>query len=189
MTPSDKSISWRAAALGLAALALAGCGGSGGSPAAGPSAAAPAGRVLPVSTDPISNRATASTLHLDKVLVENNVDAQGRAVADHLEVTLSDSGSTPLSGVEFFYTFTDVKTGAKESYYAKMPASFTVPPGGTQTVNFTNAGGVNTVPVNQYSLYATSRNPLKVTVEASATGAAVVTTTVDKAPAGPETGN
>lgn len=81
-----------AAAVTASAIALAACGGavtsSGSAPAAGsgskPAAAAGSGRVLPVTTNPISNNATAKTLTIAKVLVENNVDASGKAVDDHL---------------------------------------------------------------------------------------------------------
>lgn len=183
------------AGVALAAVALAGCGGAasgtaaGGQPPAAAGAGAAAGAVLPTSTNPIHNTATASTLKVDKVLVENNVDAAGRPTNDHLEVHLSNTGSTPLRGLEFFYTFTDTKTNQSESYYAKLPADQSVPAGGSRTVNFDNSGNPGSVPVNKYSLYATSKDALKVTVMISAQGAAPVTTIVDKAAGGAETGD
>lgn len=183
-----------AAAVTASAIALAACGGavtsSGSAPAAGsgskPAAAAGSGRVLPVTTNPISNTATAKTLTIDEVLVENNVDASGKAVDDHLEVTLANSGTTPLTGLEFFYTFTDPTAKASESYYATLPADVSVPPGGTYTVNFDNSGAPGSVPVNEFSLYATSQNALEVKVLASATGAAISTASVQKDAGGAE---
>lgn len=183
-----------AAAVTASAIALAACGGavtsSGSAPAAGsgskPAAAAGSGRVLPVTTNPISNNATAKTLTIAKVLVENNVDASGKAVDDHLEVTLANSGTTPLTGLEFFYTFTDPTAKASESYYATLPADVSVPPGGTYTVNFDNSGAPGSVPVNEFSLYATSQNALEVKVLASATGAAISTASVQKDAGGAE---
>lgn len=183
-----------AAAVTASAIALAACGGavtsSGSAPAAGsgskPAAAAGSGRVLPVTTNPISNNATAKTLTIAKVLVENNVDASGKAVDDHLEVTLANSGTTPLTGLEFFYTFTDPTATASESYYATLPADVSVPPGGTYTVNFDNSGAPGSVPVNEFSLYATSQNALEVKVLASATGAAISTASVQKDAGGAE---
>lgn len=185
-----------AAALSAAALVLAACGGAvnssgavttnggNGGKAAVPSAGS--GRVLPVSSNPITNAATAKTLVLDKVLVENNVDAAGKPVDDHLEVTLKNTGATPLSGLEFYYTFTDPTANVSESYYAKLPATDEVPAGGTYTVNFDNSGAPGSVPVNDFSLYATSKNALDVEVLASATGAATTTMTVQKDAGGSE---
>lgn len=183
-----------AAAITAAAIALTACGGavtsSGSTPAAGsggkPAAAAGSGRVLPVTTNPIANTSTAKTLTIDSVLVENNVNASGKAVDDHLEVTLSNSGTTPLTGLEVFYTFTDPTAKAAESYYATLPADASVPPGGTYTVNFDNTGAPGSVPVNDFSLYATSKNALEVKVVASAAGAATTTATVQKDAGGAE---
>lgn len=183
-----------AAALTAAALGLAACGGavsSSGTATNGtggggkPAAAAGSGR-LPVTSNPITNNATAKTLVIDKVLVENNVDAGGKATDDHLEVTLRNTGPTPLGGLEFFYTFTDPTAKTAESYYAKLPAAATVPAGGTYIVNFTNSGAAGSVPVNDFSLYATSKNALDVEVQASATGAATTTATVKKDAGGAE---
>lgn len=145
-----------------------------------------AGPVLPVSSDPITNTATAPDLHIDQVLVENNVDASGAAVDDHLEITVSNSGSTELGGFEVYYTITDPTAGTSESYYAALPASFTVPAGGTRTIHFDNTGAPDHFPVNQYSLYYSSTNALDVTVEVSAKGAAVQTATVQKDAGGAE---
>ncbi len=182
-----------AAALTGAAIALAACGGTstpGPSAAGGPTSssgkASAGGKVLPVSSNPISNTATAPTLKIDSVLVENNVDARGKATDDHLEVTVSNTGSTPTSGLEFFYTFADPKAKIEESYYAKLADSVVIPAGGKQVVNFDSSGRAGAVPVNEFSLYATSKNALKVTVVASASGAAVSTATVQKDAGGAE---
>jgi hypothetical protein len=190
----------RVAALALvAAVGLAACGGSSGttSPTTAPSGVVTTsagaagstsdGPVLPVKDNPITNTATAKVLAIDSVLVENNVDGAGKAVDDHLEVTLSNSGSTDLSNVEVFYTFTDPTAGTAESYYTKLPSSFSVPAGGTRVVHFDNSGAADHFPVNQYSLYATSANALDVEVIVSADGAAVQTATVQKDAGGAET--
>lgn len=101
-------------------------------------------------------------------------------------MTLANSGTTPLTGLEFFYTFTDPTAKASESYYATLPADVSVPPGGTYTVNFDNSGAPGSVPVNEFSLYATSQNALEVKVLASATGAAISTASVQKDAGGAE---
>ena len=130
------------AAVGIAGtLLLAACGGSNStnaSPAAtatGSTAAAGAGAVLPVTSNPISNTATADGLHIDSVLVENNVDpTTGKDASDHLEIALSNTSTNTLDGIEIYYTFADPKTGVTENYYTALPADFTIPAGGTRTV-------------------------------------------------------
>jgi hypothetical protein len=182
-----------AAVLIAAGLGLAACGGSSGgsgatttTPADGTATTVAGGPVLPVTANPITNTATAQTLVIDSVLVENNVDAAGAAVDDHLEIALSNTGSADLTNVEVFYTFTDPTAGTSESYYAHLPSSFTIPAGGSNVVHFDNTGAANHFPANQYSLYATSTNALDVKVVVSADGAAVQTVTVQKDAGGAE---
>lgn len=180
----------RTALVALAAgstLLLTACSGT--SQGAAPAAAAPAGaggQVVPVSTDPITNTATAATLTIDKVLVENNTDAGGATVNDHLQFDVHNTGTSPLTGFEVYYTYADPASSAKESYYLKLPDTVTVPAGGTQTVHFDNTGAPDHFAVNRFSLYYTSKAALQVTVEVSATGAAPVTTTAKKDPGGSE---
>lgn len=182
--------------LGLAAVALvatltlAACGSGGGDSTAGPTTSAAAGstasdQILPVTDNPIANTATAETLTIDSVLVENNEDANGNAVDDHLEVALTNTGTTDLSGFEAFYTFTDPTAGTSESYYADL-VGFAIPAGGNRTVHFDNTGAADHYPVNEFSLYATSLNALDVEVQISAQGAATQTATVQKDAGGAE---
>ncbi len=139
-----------------------------------PAAAASAGgAVLPVPSSPIANTATAQTLKIDSVLVENNLDATGKATSDHLEVALSNTGTTALTGVEVFYTFTDPTTATTENYYTKLPADFSIPAGGKRIVHFDDTGAPDHFPVNKFSLYYTSKNAMDVSVTVSAKDAAV----------------
>ena len=183
------------AAATVAAVLLAGCGGSSTSGSASgqsttttvAAGATDTSQVLPVTDNPIKNDATAGTLKIDSVLVENNVDPDtGKAVDDHLEIALSSTGPTELGGIEVFYTFEDPTAQQSESYYAKLPADFTIPAGGTRTVHFDNSGAPDHFPVNKFSLYSTSTNAMDVTVIVSAQGAAVQTATVKKDAGGAE---
>jgi hypothetical protein len=185
------------------ALTLAACGSSssttspttnaptatatGGSTPATGSAPAAGGQILPVTSNPISNTATAQTLTIDSVLVENNVDSTGAATDDHLEIALSNTGTTELGGFEVFYTFDDPTASISESYYAKLPDTFTIAPGATRIAHFDNSGAPDHFPVNDFSLYKTSANALDVTVVVSATDAAPQTATVMKDAGGAET--
>ena len=184
--------------LGLGAVATAiviaatGCGGSSSPGAAKPSAtsksgAASSSQVLPVTTNPIANTSTVQALKIDSVLVENNVDPKtGKAAPDHLEISLQNVGPAPLTDFEVYYTFTERKTKSSESYYAKLPASFTIPAGAKRVVHFDDTGAADHFPVNKYSLYSTSTNALDVTVTVSAIDAAPQTTTVKKDAGGAE---
>lgn len=184
---------YRLAVAGLSVLALTACGSS------APSSTAPAsldptsargvtaGAVLPVKSNPITNSATTKTLSITKLLVENNVDASGKVAPDHIELHLSDTGSTPLRGLEVYYTETDTSTKATESYYTKLPPTFTIAAGGSKTINFDNSGAPGHFPVNKFDIYHTSKNAIGVTVEVSAAGAAPVKATVTKAAGGAET--
>lgn len=153
----------------------------------GPASTAPGEQVLPVSTNPIRSTATATPLSIKSVIVENNVDSAGKATDDHLEVTLASSGSQALTNVEVFYTYSDPTAKTSESYYLKLPASFSIPAGGTRTAHFDTTGKPDHFPVNKFSLYYTSTNALDVTVVVSADGAAPQTTTVRKDAGGAET--
>jgi len=165
-------------------------GGTTAVPPAGtdPGSTAPSGGpVLPVAANPIRNTSTVQALKIDSVLVENNVDSTGKAASDHLEIALTNTGTTELTAFEVFYTFTDPTTNVTESYYAKLPADFTIPAGGQRTAHFDNTSAPDHFPVNEFSLYYTDTNALDVTVTVSATDTATQTTTLQKDAGGPET--
>lgn len=169
-------------------LLLTACSGTASSsPPAGSATGAGTGpQVVPVASNPITNTSTATTLSIDKVTVENNTDAGGATVNDHLQFDVHNSGTSALSGFEVFYTFADPAAGTKESYYLKLPATFTVPANGSRTANFDNTGSPDHFEVNKFSLYYTSKAALNVTVEVSATGVAPATMTAKKDPGGSE---
>ena len=150
-------------------------------------AAAPSGgAVLPVTDNPIVNKATAKTLKIASVLVENNVDANGRTASDHLEIALKNAGTTDATEIEVFYTFTDPASGASENYYTKLPADFVIPAGGTRVVHFDATGAPDHFPVNKFSLYYTNTNAMEVSVIVSANNAAVQKFDLKKDAGGPE---
>ncbi len=144
------------------------------------------GVVLPVEANPIRNTATAPTLKIESVLVENNVDEAGKATDDHLEITLSNSRPTDLRGIEIFYTFSDPTSNTTENYYTKLPDNFVIPANGKRVAHFDATGQPDHFPVNKFSLYYTDKNELEVKVIASAQGAAVQTTKLKKDAGGAE---
>lgn len=186
--PTPRPLRRRLAALGLVAgVGLSACGGSSPTTATTSTTANGSARVLPVQDNPIVNPSTVHALKIDSVLVENNVDGAGKAVDDHLEIALTNTGSTDLAGIEVFYTFTDPTAHLTESYYTKLPGSFAVPAGGSRAVHFDNTRATDHFASNEFSLYATSVNKLDVEVIVSAHGAAIQTTTVKKDAGGAET--
>jgi hypothetical protein len=187
-------------AVAIGAAALAACGGTttpstavAGNPTttvAATGSAPPPGAdaaVLPVSADPITNTSTDQVLAIDSVIVENNVDlSTGKDASDHLEIGLTNTGPTELTGFEVYYTFADTTAGLTESYYAALPSTFTLAAGASRTIHFDDTGMPDHFADNPYSLYHTSNNGLDVTVEVSAAGAAPQTATVQKDPGGDE---
>lgn len=194
--------SFAAAAIVILSVTLAACGGGSSAKPTATSAVSPtsvtanptatanqgagSSQVLPVSANPITNTSTVRALTIKSVLVENNVDAAGKDVSDHLEIALTNTGTTELGGFEIYYTFFDSTTNITENYYAKLPTSFTIPSGGSRIAHFDNTGETDHFPVNDFSLYYTSVNALDVTVTVSATDAAIQTTTVKKDAGGAE---
>jgi hypothetical protein len=152
--------------------------------ASAPAASAPAasaGVVLPVASNPIANAATAPTLAITYAAVEDNVDpATGKAIDDRLQLTLKNSGSTPLTGIEVYYEMTDIVTGAKEGYYQKLDG-LTIPAGKDATVYFDNKTDPGHYPENQFSIYRSSTNEVDFAIQASALGAKVAIATAVKA--------
>jgi hypothetical protein len=182
-----------ASCLVLGAMAISACGGSKASVTApkpsstNASSAAPGGPVLPVKDNPITNTSTAKLLKIGTAIVENNADAvTKKTVDDHLEIPVTNSGTAPLSGFEVFYTVTDTSTKTSESYYTKLPDSFTIAPGATRTIHFDKSGAVDHFPVNAFGIFATSKSALAISVTISAAGAAPEVVTVNKDAGGAE---
>ena len=152
-----------------------------GTPAAGTPSTAPAATVLPVTKNPITATGTAPGLTIDKAIAENNTDPQtNAAVPDRLQFTLHNTTAAPISGVEVYYTMKDAGTGQAESYYQKLDA-LNLAPGTATTIYFDNSTGTGHYPENKYSLYRTSTNEVKISVEAAAPGFAPATANATKA--------
>lgn len=199
MTPTTHTRRLRAALLTAGLLvgtaALTACGNSSTSKPTTQATSAPPdglsitsnGPVLPVADNPINNTSEVQALKIDSVLVENNVDSSGKAASDHLEIALTNAGTTELTAFEVFYTFTDPTTNITENYYAKLAADFTIPAGSQRVIHFDNTGAPDHFSVNEFSLYYTDTNALDVTVTVSSPDVAIQTTTLMKDAGGPET--
>ncbi len=135
--------------------------------------------------NPIKNTATAQGIKITSVLVENNTDATGNAVSDHLQFTVDNLTGKTLSNLEAYYTITDTATNQKEGYY-KALTGFTLPPNGSGTVHFDSQAGYGHYPANMHGVYGTATDQLQFTVEVSASGYAPAYANATKAPGGAE---
>jgi len=149
--------------------------------ASAPAATAPAGVVLPVTSNPIVNTATAAALEISFAGVEDLVDpATGKAIDDRLMLTLKNTGTTPLTGLEVYYEMTDIVTGATEAYYQKLDG-VSIPAGQETTVYFDNTTDPGHFPENEFSIFRSSTNEVDFAIQVSAAEAKIATATAVKA--------
>ncbi|MBU6447945.1 hypothetical protein KGQ24_03855, partial [Patescibacteria group bacterium] len=118
-------------------------------------------------------------------LVENNVDATGKPVNDHLELTLQNLTGQTLSNLEAYYTIVDAANGKKEGYFKQL-TGFSLPPHGSGTIHFDGKSGTGHYGVNTHGIYGTTLDQLKFDVEVSAPGYAPIYASATKAPGGAE---
>ena len=140
-----------------------------------------------LAANPIQESSTTVGFGLIGMQVENNVDADGADVADHLEFKVSNPGSADLTDFEIYYTITDQTTGVVQGYYRSLPG-FTVKAGETQTIHFDNTGLPDHFSVNPNSAFYTDVNGLTLEVTMHTPGFAPQTASVAKDPGGAEGG-
>ncbi len=132
-------------------------------------------QVLPVADDPIKNNAIAPGLVITSAQAEDNVDpATNQAIPDKLQISLKNTSSQTMSNFEIFYRMTDSTTGASEGYYEKL-VGLNLAPNETQTIFFDNQTAPNHYPENKYSIYRTSKNEVRFTIELSSPGFKIAT--------------
>ena len=142
----------------------------------------------PMMTDnPIQESSTTQGFTISGLLVENNEDANGAGVPDHLELKVTNTGTADLTNFDIYYTITDKDTGAIQGYYRMLPG-FTVAPGETKDIHFDNTGQPDHYNWNPNSAFFTDPNGLTVAVTLHAPGLAPQSGSVDKDPAGAEGG-
>lgn len=131
----------------------------------------------PVGTENLIKEASAAQLpiKIKDARVEDN------ATADHLEITLTNSGNTTLNNFDIYYTITDKVDKTQESYYQTMNG-LSLNAGETKTIHFDNqvkeAGHYNG---NMNGLYGTSVNGLTFDIQLHAKGYQPLNFQVEKA--------
>lgn len=135
--------------------------------------------------NPIKNTATTPGISVLSYMVENNTDASGKPVSDHLQFTLKNLTDKTLSNPDVYYTILDSANGKKEGYYKQL-TGFSLASHGTGVIHFDGQSGYGHFSVNMHGIYGTATDQLKFVVEISIPGYAPVNFTAIKAPGGAE---
>jgi predicted Fe-Mo cluster-binding NifX family protein len=125
---------------------------------------------IPVTKNPIVNNAKTKGVTIVQTWVQDNVDPLTAApIADRLQLKISNTTSKAISNLEIFYTMKDSVTNAAESYYKKLNG-YTLPAKKISYLYFDNMKAPGHFSENKYSIYRSSNNEVKFTIELSAKG-------------------
>jgi hypothetical protein len=136
--------------------------------------------------NPIDLTGAPAPFAISELLVENNVEpGTSKATSDHLEIAVTNKGTTPLGGFSIYYTFTDQDSGKVDSIYRKLDG-FTVPAGGEARIQFDDGTVAGHFRANPNSIYITSQAAKVVDVMLKVDGFAPVSAQVLKDKGGAE---
>lgn len=143
----------------------------------------------PLKADnPIVEASTTQGFKINSVLAENNVDAGGATVDDHLELTVTNTSATDITnGWDLFYSLTDKTTGDVQSFYLPLPG-FSIPAGKTVHLHADTSGAAGHFRADPNSAYYKGKNAMQVDVILHAKGFAPQTSGVKKDAGGAEAG-
>lgn len=88
-----------------------------------------------------------------------DVRVEDNATADHLEITLTNTGKDLLNDFDIYFTVSDQIANKKDAYYEKLNG-LSIKPGETKTIHFDNQAGEGHYFGNMNGLYGTSQNEL-----------------------------
>lgn len=136
--------------------------------------------------NPLDMTGAPAPFAIKEALVENNYDyAAKKDATDHLELLVTNSGSTDLSGFSIYYSVTDADTGKVEGTFRKLEG-FSVPAGGEARVHFDDGAVAGHFRTNPNSIYITSEAAKTVSFILKADGFAPVSVDVAKDKGGAE---
>ncbi len=142
--------------------------------------------VLPITSgNPIVNTATQKGFEIVSGIAENNVDASGKVVNDHIEIKIKNTSGKVQSNFEVFYTIKDITTNQTDAYYSKL-TNFVLAAGESKSIHFDNTGQAGHYAENKYSLYHTSPNQMRINVSVSTPGYAIQSIDIHKDAGKPE---
>lgn len=115
------------------------------------------------------------TINVKDVKVEDN------ATADHLEITLVNTGTSVLTNFDIYFSISDQVDAKTEAYY-ELLKDLTINPGESKTIHFDNkVSEPGHYYGNMNGLYGSSPNGLTFDIQLHANGYAPLHFTVDKA--------
>lgn len=136
--------------------------------------------------NPIDMSGTAAPFAIKEALVENNYDYTAKKDAtDHLELLVTNSGTTELTGFSIYYTMKDADTGKVEGTFRKLDG-FSVPAGGEARIHFDDGATLGHFRANPNSIYITSQAAKTISVVLKTDGFAPVTVDIAKDKGGAE---
>ena len=136
--------------------------------------------------NPLDMTGAPAPFAIKEALVENNYDyAAKKDATDHLELLVTNSGSTDLSGFSIYYSITDADTGKVEGTFRKLDG-FSVPAGGEARIHFDDGAMAGHFRANPNSIYITSEAAKTVSFVLKADGFAPVSVDVAKDKGGAE---
>ncbi|MGE5631298.1 MAG: hypothetical protein ACM3TR_09415 [Caulobacteraceae bacterium] len=131
----------------------------------------------PLKTENLIKETSTAPLELKikDARVEDN------ATADHLEITMTNTGKTALSNFDIYYTITDKVDKTQESYYQALNG-LSINPGETKTIHFDNqVSEFGHYYGNMSGLYGNSKNGLVFDIQLHAKGFKPMEFKVEKA--------
>ena len=136
--------------------------------------------------NPIDMTGAAAPFAIKEALVENNYDyAAKKDATDHLELLVTNSGNTDLTGFSIYYSMKDADTGKVEGTFRKLDG-FSVPAGGEARIHFDDGTLPGHFRANPNSIYITSQAAKTISVVLKADGFAPVTVDIAKDKGGAE---
>ena len=130
----------------------------------------------PLTADNPTNETSVTPLPVSIV----DLRVEDNATADHLEMTLKNTGSTTLDSFDVYYTITDKLNGTVESYFVKLDG-LSLAAGESKTIHFDNlVDQSGHYYGNPNGLYGTSANGLVFNIELHNAGYQLLDTPVEK---------
>ena len=126
--------------------------------------------------NPIKETGTA-----DLPIAIKDAKVEDNATADHLEISITNTGKDDLTNLDIYYTITDKVANKSEAYYEKLDG-LSIKAGETQTIHFDNdVSKPGHYYGNMNGLYGTSANGLTFDVTLHGAGCKPYVFTVEKA--------
>jgi hypothetical protein len=129
----------------------------------------------------------AAPFVIKEALVENNFDyAAKKDATDHLELLLTNPGTTPLTGLSIYYSITDADSGKLEGTFRALDG-FSVPAGGEARLHFDDGTMEGHFRANPNGIYTSSQAAKTFDVSVKLDGFAPAVVQIAKDKGGAET--